>query len=56
MFPTWEQAFRGEEEVNTWKRVHPEMTLQEAEERLGKLRDLDRRYFLTVQEKVVKRQ
>jgi len=56
VFPTWEQAFRGEEEVNTWKRVHPEMTLQEAEERLGKLRDLDRRYFLTVQEKVVKRQ
>jgi len=53
VFPTWEQAFKGEEEINTWKRVHPEMTLQQAEEKLVKLRDLDRRYFLTVQEKIV---
>lgn len=53
VFPTWEQALKGEEEVNTWKRVHPEMTLQQAEEKLVKLRDLDRRYFLTVQEKIL---
>ncbi len=53
VFPSWEKAFQGEEEVNTWKRVHPEMTLQQAEEKLVKLRDLDRRYFLAVQDKIL---
>lgn len=53
VFPSWEKAFQGEEEVETWKRVHPDLTLQQAEGMLVKLRDLDRRYFLTVQEKIV---
>jgi hypothetical protein len=54
VFPSWEKALKGiyEVEKDTFKRVHPNMQMSDFEAKIMKARDLDRRYLLTVEEKI----
>ena len=54
-FPSWAQAVKGiyDVEADTFKRVHPDLQLSDFEGKLVKARDLDHRYLVTVEERIV---
>ena len=54
-FPSWGHAVEGIHpvEADTFKRVHPDLQLSDFEGKLVKARDLDHRYLVTVEERIV---
>jgi hypothetical protein len=50
IFPSWKRAFEGDNSAEMFKKVHPEIDPQELHDKMLKLRDLDRRYFVTVED------
>jgi len=53
IFPSWEKAIKGDNAAEMYKKVHPNLDQQEIHDRLVKLRDLDHRYLVVVQDVTV---
>jgi hypothetical protein len=53
IFPSWEKAIAGADDAGAFKKVHPDMDYSASEAKLAQMRDLDRRYFLVIQDIVL---
>ena len=53
IFPSWEKAMAGADDPGAFKKVHPGMDYNASEVKLAQMRDLDRRYFLVVEDVVL---
>jgi hypothetical protein len=53
IFPSWEKAIAGADDPGAFKKVHPDMDYSASEAKLAQMRDLDRRYFLVVEDVVL---
>jgi hypothetical protein len=53
VFPSWESVFKPRSVSEIFKKIHPNLNMEETFERISKSRDLARRELLTIEDKVV---